>query len=148
MSARILVIHGAGMNMRGKAQVEIFGPMTLADYDRQIRASAGALGASVDIFHSNIEGEVINRLYEAHEQGGYLGAIINPAGFMAGYPALCAAIDQVSFPVWELHLSNPARRGRTSEVAGVVRGVVTGFGIHGYELALRGILAVAADAAR
>ncbi len=139
MSTRILVIHGAGMNMRGKAQVEVFGPLTLADYDDFIRKSAEALGCEVDIFHSNIEGEVINRLYEAHDQG-FAGAIFNPAGFMAGYPALLAAIDQVSFPVWELHLSNPARRGRNSEVAAVAQGVVTGFGIHGYELALRGIL--------
>ena len=60
---------------------------------------------------------------------------------MSGYPALVAAIGQVSFPVWELHLSNPARRGRVSEVAGAAQGVITGFGIHGYELALRGILA-------
>ncbi|MEZ5651582.1 MAG: type II 3-dehydroquinate dehydratase [Burkholderiaceae bacterium] len=140
MSQKILVIHGAGMNMRGKAQVEVFGPLTLADYDEFIRTSADALGAQVDIFHSNIEGEIINRLYEAHEQG-YVGAIFNPAGFMNGYPALCAAIGQVSFPVWELHLSNPARRGRLSEVASVAQGVITGFGIHGYELALRGILA-------
>ena len=142
MTPRILVLHGAGMNMRGKAQVEVFGPLTLADYDDFIRRSAHALGCEVDIFHSNLEGEIINRLYEAHDHG-YAGAVFNPAGFMAGYPALLAAIDQVSFPVWELHLSNPARRGRQSEVAGVVQGVITGFGIHGYELALRGILSAA-----
>lgn len=142
MSKKILVIHGAGMNMRGKAQVDVFGPLTLADYDQFIRTSAESLGVAVDIFHSNIEGEVINRFYDAHDEG-YAGAIFNPAGFMTGYPALAAAIGQVSYPVWELHLSNPARRGRVSEVAAVVQGVVTGFGIHGYELALRGILAAA-----
>ena len=79
---KILVIHGAGMNMRGKAQVEIFGPMTLPEYDAGIRASAEELGIEVEIFHSNIEGEVINRLFAAHDEG-IAGAIINPAGFHA-----------------------------------------------------------------
>ena len=66
-------------------------------------------------------------------------AIINPAGYTTGYPALTAAIAQVRFPTIELHISNPARRGRESEIARVSRGVVTGLGIFGYYLALRGI---------
>jgi 3-dehydroquinate dehydratase-2 len=143
MSNKILVIHGVGMNMRGKAQVEVFGPMTLADYDERIRRYAGDLKVEVEIFHSNIEGEVINRLYKAHDEG-FAGAIINPAAFMSGYPALNAAIDQVSFPVWELHISNPAKRGRVSEVAGVSQGVITGFGVYGYHLAMQGIRELAA----
>ena len=129
--------------MRGKAQVEVFGPMTLVEYDDNIRNYAADLGIEVDIFHSNIEGEVINRLYAAHEED-FDAAIINPGGYMSGYPALCAAIGQVSFPVWELHISNPARRGRTSDIATVTRGVITGFGIYGYFLALQGAKAVVA----
>jgi len=135
---KILVIQGAGLNMRGKAQVEVFGPMTLADYDEQVRKSASELGMTAEIFHSNIEGEVINRVYAAHEEG-FDGAIINPGGHMSGYPALCAALGQVSFPVFELHISNPAKRGRNSEVAAVCQGVITGFGVQGYDLALRGL---------
>src|SRR5438132_7997672 len=64
---KVLVIHGAGMNMRGKVQTEVFGTLTLPEYDVKIREYAGALGIQVEIFHSNIEGEVINRLYAAHE---------------------------------------------------------------------------------
>jgi 3-dehydroquinate dehydratase II len=135
---KILVVHGAGMNMRGKSQLEVFGPMTLPEYDDHIRKYASELNLEVEIFHSNIEGEVINRLYAAHD-GGTVAAIINPAGYTTGHPALTAAIAQVKFPVFELHISNPARRGRVSEVANVCRGVVTGFGIFGYWLALRGI---------
>jgi len=135
---RVLVIHGAGMNMRGKAQIDVFGPMTLPEYDKHIRQYASDLGIEVEIFHSNIEGEVINRFYAAHD-GGVGGAIINPAGFTTGHPALVAAIAQVKFPTIELHISNPARRGRVSEIATTTRGVVTGFGIFGYYLALRGI---------
>ena len=135
---KVLVIHGAGMNMRGKAQIDVFGPMKLPEYDRHIRKYASELGIKVEIFHSNIEGEVINRFYAAHDRG-VDGAIINPAGFTTGHPALAAAIAQVKFPTIELHISNPARRGRVSEIATTARGVVTGFGIFGYYLALRGI---------
>lgn len=136
--AKILVIHGAGMNMRGKAQIEVFGPMKLPEYDKHIRKYASELGIKVEIFHSNIEGAVINRLYAAHD-GGVDAAIINPAGFTTGYPALASAIAQVKFPTIELHISNPARRGRVSEIATSTRGVVTGFGIFGYYVAMRGI---------
>src|SRR5580692_2463473 len=106
----ILIIHGAGMNMRGKVQTEIFGIMTLAEYDAHIRKYAAELGVEIDIFHSNIEGEVVNRLYAAIEQG-FDAAIFNPAGFSRGYPALVAAIAQVTFPTIEVHISNPVRRG-------------------------------------
>ena len=136
--AKILVIHGAGMNMRGKVQTEIFGPMTLPEYDERIRGYANELGVEIEIFHSNIEGEVINRLYTANDQG-FDAAIFNPAGFARGYPALVAAISQVKFPTIELHMSNPVRRGPVSETATVSQGMVTGFGIVGYYLGLRGL---------
>ena len=135
---KILVIHGAGMNMRGKVQTEIFGPMTLPEYDERIRGYARDLGLEIEIFHSNIEGDVINRLYAANDQG-FDAAIFNPAGFSRGYPALVAAISQVKFPVIEVHMSNPVRRGPVSETATASQGMVTGFGIAGYELALRGL---------
>ena len=135
---KILIIHGAGMNMRGKVQTEIFGPMTLPEYDERIRGYARDLGLEIEIFHSNIEGDVINRLYAANDQG-FDAAIFNPAGFSRGYPALVAAISQVKFPVIEVHMSNPVRRGPVSETATVSQGMVTGFGIAGYDLALRGL---------
>ena len=135
---KFLVVQGAGMNMRGKAQVEIFGPMTLPEYDAKIRADAAGLGVEIEIFHSNIEGEVINRFYAAHDEG-IAGAIINPAGYSRGYPALVAAIGNVGFPTIEVHISNPLRRGAHSEVTSACVGTVTGFGIEGYALALRGL---------
>jgi 3-dehydroquinate dehydratase II len=134
----VLVIHGAGMNMRGKVQIDVFGPMTLPQYDEHIRRYARELGVDVEIFHSNIEGEVINRLYEAHE-GDVDGAIINPAGYTTGHPALGAAIAQVKYPTIELHVSNPAKRGAVSDIARVARGTIAGFGVFGYYMALRGL---------
>ena len=135
---KILIIHGAGMNMRGKVQTEIFGPMTLPEYDERIRGYASELGVEIEIFHSNIEGEVINKLYEANDRG-FDAALFNPAGFSRGYPALVAAISQVKFPTIELHISNPVRRGPLSDTAPVSQGMLTGFGIAGYSLALRGL---------
>jgi 3-dehydroquinate dehydratase-2 len=135
---KILVIHGAGMNMRGKVQLDIFGPMTLPEYDDRIRGYAKELGVEVEIFHSNLEGEIVNRLYAANDQG-FDAAIFNPAAFGTGYPALVAAISQVRFPTTEVHISNPIRRGPASQTAAVSQSVVAGFGIAGYALALRGI---------
>ena len=136
--AKVLVIHGAGMNMRGKVQLEVFGPMTLPEYDEKIRSYAAEHGLEVEIFHSNIEGEIVNKLYDANDRG-FGAAIFNPAAFGSGYPAIVAALSQVKFPTIEVHISNPIRRGPASQTAAVSQGVVAGFGIAGYELALRGI---------
>ena len=135
---KILVVQGAGMNMRGKTQTEIFGTMTLDQYNQHIIQYAKDLDVEVEIFHSNIEGEVINRLYAANDEG-FAGALINPAGFSRGYPALTAAIGQVTFPVIEVHISNPVRRGPVSDTATVSLGIVAGFGVLGYYLAMRGL---------
>jgi len=126
---KILVIHGAGMNMRGKVQLDVFGPMTLPEYDERIRGYAKELG---------VEGEIVNKLYAAND-AGVDAAIFNPAAFGSGYPALVAALSQVKFPPTEVHISNPIRRGPASQTAAVSQSVVAGFGIAGYALALRGI---------
>ncbi len=135
---KILVVHGAGMNMRGKVQTEIFGTMTLPEYDAHIRQYAAELGVEIEIFHSNVEGEVVNRFYAALDEG-FDAALFNPAGFSRGYPALTAAISQVKFPTIEVHISNPVRRGPISDTAQVSQGMVTGFGVGGYYVALRGV---------
>jgi len=75
---------------------------------------------------------------EANDKG-FDAALFNPAGYSTGYPALVAAIAQVRFPTIEIHISNPVRRGPISETARVSHGMVTGFGLPGYYLALRGV---------
>jgi 3-dehydroquinate dehydratase-2 len=135
---KVLVIHGAGMNMRGKVQLDIFGPMTLPEYDQRIRGYAAELGLDVEIYHSNIEGEIVNKIYEAADSG-VEAAIFNPAAFGTGYPAIVAALSQVKFPTIEVHISNPIRRGPASQTAAVSQGVIAGFGVAGYALALQGI---------
>src|SRR3546814_15264825 len=67
--AGILVIHGLGMNMRGKVKQDVFGAMTLPEYDASIRAAAEELGLSPEIFQSNAEGEIVDKLSEAAGRG-------------------------------------------------------------------------------
>jgi 3-dehydroquinate dehydratase-2 len=112
--------------------------MTLPEYDEKIRGYAKELGLDIEIFHSNIEGEVVNKFYAANDSG-VDAAIFNPAGFSRGYPALTASIAQSKFPTIEVHISNPVRRGPISDTAQVSQGMVTGFGVAGYYLALRGL---------
>ena len=135
---RVLVIHGAGMNMRGKSQVEIFGPDTLEQINEQIKGYAEGLGVDVEIFHSNVEGDVLNALYDAHDRG-IDAALINPAGYTAGAGPLRGAIAQVGFPVIEVHVTNPTARGIVSEVLPVCKGSVYGFGVYGYYLGLEAV---------
>ena len=136
--AKVLVIQGAGMNMRGKAQVEIFGPDTLEQINDQIKAYGEGLGVDLELFHSNVEGEVVNALYDAHERD-FDAALINPAGYTTGTGPLLGAIGQVKFPVYEVHVSNPTARGTVSKVLPVSKGCVYGFGVYGYYLALEAV---------
>jgi len=133
---KVLVVQGAGMNMRGKAQIELFGTDTLDQVNARIRDWAKGLGVEVDIFHSNIEGEVVNKLYQAHDSG-VDAVVMNPAGYTTGTGALLTAITQIKCPVIEVHASNPATRGTVSNVQKVAKGLVYGFGYFGYYLALQ-----------
>ncbi len=135
---KVLVIQGAGMNMRGKTQVEIFGSLTLEEINQQVQGYADDLGLEVEFVHSNIEGEVANALYAGHD-GDVNAAVINPAGYTTLNGILRAAIAQVRFPVIEVHASNPTARGAVSAVQPVCRGSVYGFGVYGYYLALEGV---------
>ncbi|MDA0265112.1 MAG: type II 3-dehydroquinate dehydratase [Chloroflexi bacterium] len=135
---KVLVIQGAGMNMRGKIQVETFGPLTLEEMNEQILGFAEGLGLDVELFHSNLEGEVVNALYDAHDRG-FDAALINPAGYTTTTGPIKGAISQVSYPVIEVHASNPTARGTVSQVLPVCKGAVYGFGIHGYKLALEAV---------
>ncbi|CAI8043891.1 3-dehydroquinate dehydratase [Geodia barretti] len=136
--SKVLVIQGAGMNMRGKSQVEIFGSATLEEIDEQIKGYAEGLGIDVELFHSNIEGEVVNALYDAHDRD-FDACLINPAGYTTVAGPLRSAITQVKFPVFEVHVSNPTSRGTVSQVLPVCKGAVYGCGIYGYRLALEAV---------
>lgn len=139
MGDRILVIHGAGLQLRGKVDIALFGPMTMDDYTAQIRLFAQQLGVDVEVFHSLEVPEVVEKIRGCKAEGAG-GLLINPGGFTVGPAEIGAAIKECGLPSVEVHLSNPAARSVVSHIAPSTTGVVTGFGIHGYFLGLAGLL--------
>lgn len=135
---RVLIIQGAGMDRRGKAQVDLFGPETLEEINAQIEHHARELALEVEILQSNDESEVVERL-QALDPATIDAMIINPGGFTATTGPLPETIRHLPFPAYEVHASNPAARGIQSTVLPVCRGAVCGFGYAGYRLVLAAI---------
>jgi 3-dehydroquinate dehydratase-2 len=137
---RVLVIQGAGMNLRGKTedQIELFGNATLEDINNEIYRYAKELRMDVEIFQSNFEQDVITQL-SITESNQFDAAMINPAGYTQSHGRIPDTINKISVPVIEVHISNPPSRGVTSEMQPVCEGSIYGFGIYGYYLALNGI---------
>ena len=132
---KILVFQGANMNRLGKRQPEIYGTVTADQLDERLRAYAEEKGFELQIFYTNVEGEGIERLQQAEDEG--VDAIVmNPAGFSyAGY-ALRDAIKSITVPVVEVHISHQVRRGIDAVTTEAAVGVVFGFGLHSYILGI------------
>lgn len=133
------MLHGKGMEMRGKTDTDIFGTMTLPEYDDKITEYASDLNVEVHIFQSNDVNEMISKVNELCSDEAINGILINPAGFTIGNPTLEKALKTVDVDVVEIHMSNPARRGRVSDIAPVCRGVIAGMGIEGYKYGLKAL---------
>ena len=143
MSHKILILHGPNLNLLGQREPEVYGPQSLDDINAELEKLAADLGVDLDVFQSNHEGDLIDRIHAAGEDG-FTGIIINPGGLTHTSVALRDAIASVETPVIEAHLSNIHAREpfrHHSYVAGVVVGQVCGFGAESYQLALRGLLA-------
>lgn len=134
---KVLIIQGAGLDVRGTTHVDIFGPETLDEINARIRADAAELSVEVDIFQSNDESRVIAKLET--DAGGFDALVINPGGFTTTSGPLPAAIAAMGIPAYEVHGSNPSARGVASSVQPVCKGSICGFGYAGYGLALRAI---------
>ena len=107
---KVVVIQGAGMDLRGKVQIEIFGPQTLEQINEQIQQAAASLNLQVDIFQSNNEADTVKYI-EGLGADEYVAAIINPSGFTPTTGPLPQAIADTAFPFYEVHASNPHARG-------------------------------------
>ncbi|MBW7847772.1 MAG: type II 3-dehydroquinate dehydratase [Bacteroidales bacterium] len=131
---RILILNGPNLNMLGKRQPEIYGTRSFTDYYNELQEQFTGL----DYFQSNHEGDLIDRLHAASNQ--YEGVVFNPGGFAHTSVALADAIRSIGVPVVEVHLTNIHAREnyrQHSYTAAASRGVVSGFGLEGYRMAVR-----------
>ncbi|NKB96925.1 MAG: type II 3-dehydroquinate dehydratase [Pseudomonadales bacterium] len=135
---KVAVVQGAGMDVRGKVQVEIFGPDTLDEINARIAQDAAAVDLAVEVFQSNDEAATVAWIQGLNAEE-YVAAIINPSGFTATEGPLAQTIAESDIPFYEVHASNPSARDVRSKILPVCVGGVCGFGYAGYGIALRSI---------
>ncbi len=133
---RVAVLNGPNMNMLGLRQPQLYGRATLDDLEAICAETAEQLSLAIDFRQTNSEGELISWVQECRGQSA--GIIINPAGYF-GSVALLDALLAVALPTIEVHITNMARREEfrhNSLVSRAAVGVISGFGVGGYRLAL------------
>ncbi|CUH50988.1 type II 3-dehydroquinate dehydratase [Shimia marina] len=138
MSSTIYILNGPNLNLLGKREPEIYGHDTLADVETSCAAVGAPLGLSVKLLQSNHEGELVDWIHEARTQGA--GIIINPAAYSHTSVAILDALNTFEGPVLEVHISNIHKREafrHHSYVSARAEGVIAGFGVEGYALAMR-----------
>ncbi|MBV8652804.1 MAG: type II 3-dehydroquinate dehydratase [Alphaproteobacteria bacterium] len=143
----ILVLNGPNLNLLGLREPQIYGHETLSDIEEACLEHAAELGLTVDFRQSNHEGQLVDWIQEARQMAD--GIILNAGAYSHTSIAILDALNAASVPTVEVHLSNIFRREEfrhNSYVSRVARGVICGFGGHGYELALSAIARLVRDA--
>ena len=141
----VLVLNGPNLNLLGTRKPEVYGKTTLADVEKMCREAAGSLDLELTFRQSNHEGQLIDWIHEEGarvKDSSSIGAVFNPGAFTHTSAALHDAIEGASLPVIECHISNVHAREQWrhhSYISPVARGIVVGFGVHGYVLAIRGL---------
>lgn len=142
----LLILNGPNLNLLGTREPEVYGATTLADLHALCAADAQRLGLTAECFQSNHEGALIDKIHEAGRRfaaGELAGVVFNPGAFTHTSVALFDAIAGVKpLPVIEVHISNVHAREsfrHHSYISPVAAGIVVGFGVDGYRLAIEGL---------
>jgi 3-dehydroquinate dehydratase-2 len=142
----VYVVNGPNLNLLGTRKPEVYGSTTAAQLEAMCRAEATALGLELDFRQSNHEGRLVDWLQEIGAEaaaGRSVGAVLNPGAYAHTSVAIRDAIESARTPVIECHISNVHAREpfrHHSYVSAVALGVLAGFGVHGYRLAMRGLV--------
>ena len=135
----LLLVQGANMEYLGRRQPELYGTTTAEELDALLRQRARELGVGLDILYTNTEGEAVSAIYRA-DRGGVDGVLFNPAGFLhAGY-VLRDCLKSINAPAIEIHMTNIEKRGYGSVTAEAAVGMIAGFGVDSYLLALQAMV--------
>lgn len=141
--ASILVIQGPNLNLLGTREPDVYGKTTLEDIHKKLGELAKAQSVDLDTYQSNHEGELIDRIQKA-KQDGVDFIIINPGAFTHTSVALRDVLAGVAIPFTEVHLSNIHQREefrKHSYLSDIATGVICGLGAIGYELAFQAAIA-------
>jgi 3-dehydroquinate dehydratase-2 len=143
MSKLIYILNGPNLNLLGQRQPEIYGHATLLDVERDCTAVAAEQGFEVALFQSNHEGVIIDQIHEARMKA--CAIVINPGAFTHTSVAILDALNTFDGPVLECHISNVHKREafrHHSYVSLRADGVLAGFGVEGYALAVRRVCSI------
>jgi 3-dehydroquinate dehydratase II len=136
---KILVLNGINLNMFGKRDANTYGTATLDDINAACVALGKELGASVDCYQTNFEGEMVQRIHAAHGDGTQ--AVVINAGAWTHYSyGLRDALAILKCPIIEVHMSNIHAREEFrhhSVIAAIAKGQIAGFGVESYKLGIR-----------
>ncbi|MFA4992011.1 MAG: type II 3-dehydroquinate dehydratase [Candidatus Omnitrophota bacterium] len=141
---KILVIHGPNLNLLGKREPDIYGKITITEINKRLKGIAKKKGVKLEIFQSNHEGEIVDRIGDA--KAGYGAILINPAAYTHTSVAIRDALLAIGTPAVEVHLSNIYAREEfrhTSLIAPAVKGQISGFGVDSYTYGLEAAISLA-----
>ena len=136
---KIIIINGPNLNLLGKREPEVYGSTTFADYFKRLKSNYKSI--DLDFYQSNIEGELIDKIQEVGFT--YDGIILNAAAYTHTSIGIGDAVKAITTPVIEVHISNTFAREsfrHQSFISGNAQGIIIGFGLKSYELAVQSFL--------
>ena len=138
---KVLLIHGPNLNLTGQREPGIYGSNTLASINAEVVQKCERLGMECAVFQSNSEGALIDRIHAAREDCDAI--IMNAGAYTHTSIALQDVIRAITSPVIEVHISNVHAREsfrHVSMISSACLGVICGFGLHSYKLAVEALL--------